>query len=446
MKTPICDFVKNYVKTNSHRLHVPGHKGKGFLGIESFDVTEIDGADDLYSPSSIIFESENNASKLFNCPTFYTTEGSSHAIRAMIFLVSLYAKRNNKSTTILATRNVHKSFLTVTSLLNIDVEFIIDKESNSYLSSNITPKVLENYLKGLEVLPCAFYITSPDYLGNIADIKGLKKVLDNYGVLLLVDNAHGAYLKFLNSSLFPIDLGADMCASSAHKTLPVLTGGAYLSLSIKAFSVLGNEVKNALSTFGSTSPSYLILQSLDNANKILNNNFKLKLEKTIKRVLDLKNNLQNLGLTLINNEPLKITISPKTYGYTGIEFKNYLYSNKLIPEFYDNDYVVLAFSVNTKTSTYKKLYNCIKNLEKREPILLLPPNPTSSTKKYKLNEVVYSNTEIVNVSDSENKVYAEINLHCPPAVPIIIPGEIITKEVINAFIYYNIDKVKVIKE
>ena len=446
MKTPICDFVKNYVKTNSHRLHVPGHKGKGFLGIESFDVTEIDGADDLYSPSSIIFESENNASKLFNCPTFYTTEGSSHAIRAMIFLVSLYAKRNNKSTTILATRNVHKSFLTVTSLLNIDVEFIIDKESNSYLSSNITPKVLENYLKGLEVLPCAFYITSPDYLGNIADIKGLKKVLDNYGVLLLVDNAHGAYLKFLNSSLFPIDLGADMCASSAHKTLPVLTGGAYLSLSIKAFSVLGNEVKNALSTFGSTSPSYLILQSLDNANKILNNNFKLKLEKTIKRVLDLKNNLQNLGLTLINNEPLKITISPKTYGYTGIEFKNYLYSNKLIPEFYDNDYVVLAFSVNTKTSTYKKLYNCIKNLENREPILLLPPNPTSSTKKYKLNEVVYSNTEIVNVSDSENKVYAEINLHCPPAVPIIIPGEEITKEVINTFIYYNIDKVKVIKE
>ena len=108
MKTPICDFVKNYVKTNSHRLHVPGHKGKGFLGIESFDVTEIDGADDLYSPSSIIFESENNASKLFNCPTFYTTEGSSHAIRAMVFLVSLYAKRNNKSTTILATRNVHK--------------------------------------------------------------------------------------------------------------------------------------------------------------------------------------------------------------------------------------------------------------------------------------------------------------------------------------------------
>ncbi len=446
MKTPICDFVKNYVNSNAFRLHVPGHKGNGFLGIESYDVTEIDGADDLYCPTSIILESENNASALFECPTFYTTEGSSHAIRAMVYLANIYAKRNNKSTTILATRNVHKSFLTVTSLLNIDVKFIIDNESNSYLSSNITPEFLENYLKVLEVLPCAFYITSPDYLGNLADIKGLKKVLDNYGVLLLVDNAHGAYLKFLNASLFPIDLGADMCASSAHKTLPVLTGGAYLHLSNSVFDLLGSEVKTALATFGSTSPSYLILQSLDYANKILSNNFSKELSLVIKKVEVLKDDLNNIGINTNNYEPLKLTVSPKSYGYTGIDLKDYLYSNGIIPEFYDNDYVVLTFSVNTDNKAFEKLLNALISLQKRPPILSLPPKPTASERKYSLNQVVFSKFEIVDVKNSENKVYAEINLHCPPAVPIIIPGEIITKEVIKTFIYYNIDKVKVIKE
>lgn len=446
MKTPICDFVKNYVKSNPYRLHVPGHKGNGFLGIESYDVTEIDGADDLYCPTSIILESEKNASALYECPTFYTTEGSSHAIRAMVYLANLYAKRNNKSTNILATRNVHKSFLTVTSLLNIDVEFIIDKESNSYLSSNITPEFLENYLKNLEVLPCAFYITSPDYLGNIADIKGLKLVLEKYGILLLVDNAHGAYLKFLDSSLFPIDLGADMCASSAHKTLPVLTGGAYLHLSNSAFDLIGSDVKTALSNFGSTSPSYLTLQSLDYANKILNENFKNKLLEKVQTLLELKNNLLNLGFNLIDNEPLKLTISPKSYGYTGIEVKDYLYSKGIIPEFYDNDFIVFMFGVNTNENTFEVLYNALKDIKKRPQILSLPPKPTVSEKKYSLNQILFLNHEVIDVKDSENRVYAEINLHCPPAVPIIIPGEVITKEIINTFIYYNIDKIKVIKE
>ncbi len=446
MKTPICDFVKNYIESNPHRLHVPGHKGNGFLGVESYDVTEIDGADELYSPSSIILESENNASKIFDCPTFYTTEGSSHAIRTMVFLATLYAKRDNKFTYILATRNVHKSFLTVASLLNIDVEFIKNGKSDSYLSNNITPKFLDDYLKTVTDLPFAFYITSPDYLGNIADIKGLKLVLEKYGILLLVDNAHGAYLKFLDSSLFPIDLGADMCASSAHKTLPVLTGGAYLHLSKSIERLVGDEVKTALSNFGSTSPSYLTLQSLDYANKILNENFKNKLLEKVETLLELKNNLLNLGFNLINNEPLKLTISPKNYGYTGIEVKDYLYSKGIIPEFYDNDYVVLTFSVNSDKKDFEALYRALITLRKKQPILSLPPKPTVSEKKYSLNQILFLNHEVIDVKDSENRVYAEINLHCPPAVPILIPGEVITKEIINTFIYYNIDKVKVIKE
>ncbi len=444
MNTPICDFVKKYVKDKPCRLHVPGHKGYGFLGVEKYDLTEIDGADDLQAPEGIILESEKNASKLFGYPTFYTTEGSSHAIRAMVYLAKRYALKKGLSQTIIATRNVHKSFLSATALLGIDVDFIKGEEG-SYLSSNLSLSLLDKYLKNLKELPCALYVTSPDYLGNLADVKGLKRVCEKYGILLLVDNAHGAYLKFLENSLFPLDLGADMCASSAHKTLPVLTGGAYLQLANSLFNEIGSEAKTALSLFGSTSPSYLILQSLDYANRLIEKDFREELKFVCEKIKDLCEKLNEIGLLARQNEPLKLTILSKSYGYTGIELKEILYKNKVVPEFYDKDFVVLSFSANTPFSTFKVLEKVLKNVEKREPIKIVAPKITSTVKVKDLTALLQLDTEIIDVDSAENRVYAELNLHCPPAVPLIIAGELITKEVIEALNYYGIKTVKVIK-
>ena len=444
MKTPICDFVKKYVKDKPCRLHVPGHKGKGFLGVEKFDITEIDGADDLQSPESIIAQSQDNASKLFGYPTFYTTEGSSHAIRAMVYLASLYALRNGLSTSILATRNVHKSFLSATALLGIDVQFI-KGEDGCYLSSNLSASRLEEHLKNLKSLPCALYVTSPDYLGNLADVSGLKEVCQKFGLLLLVDNAHGAYLKFLEQSLFPLDLGADMCASSAHKTLPVLTGGAYLHLTNALNKELGVEIKNALSIFGSTSPSYLILQSLDYANYLIEKGLKTKLKKVCEKVKTLCEKLNQGFYSASVLEPLKLTIMPKSFGYTGELLKDILYRERLIPEFYDCDYIVLSFSVNTSYNTFKRLEKVLLNLKRQKPIDGKPPKASEYKKVKDLSFILQAETEVIDVNEAENRVYAELNLHCPPAVPIIIAGELITKETINTFNYYGIKKVKVIK-
>ena len=105
MKTPICDFVKKYSESNALKLHMPGHKGKIFLGFENFDITEIDGADSLYEASGIIAESEAYASELFGCSTYYSTEGSSQCIKAMMQLISLYAQENGEKPYILAGRN-----------------------------------------------------------------------------------------------------------------------------------------------------------------------------------------------------------------------------------------------------------------------------------------------------------------------------------------------------
>ena len=209
MNTPICDFVKNYISQNSKRLHMPGHKGCGLLGFEAFDITEIAGADSLYEAEGIIKESEQNASTLFGCDTFYSTEGSSHCIRAMLYLALTFSGGKNKK--IAAGRNAHKSFLTAAALLDLSVDWLCGRGDN-YLSLNLNATDIESYLSSCKERPIALYLTSPDYLGNRLNIKEIAAVCHRYGVLLLVDNAHGAYLKFLSNSEHPIDLGADMCS------------------------------------------------------------------------------------------------------------------------------------------------------------------------------------------------------------------------------------------
>ena len=264
MDTPICDFVRGYREKNPLRLHMPGHKGIPFLGPEPLDLTEMTGADDLYHPEGIIAQSEENAAALFGAGmTCYSTEGSSQCIRAMLYLALQYARREGKNPRILAGRNVHKTFVTAAGLLDFQVDWLPAAES--YLSCGVGDwEVLEQQLRTL--LPAAVYLTSPDYLGNEMDVAALSRLCHKYGTLLLVDNAHGAYLHFLPQPRHPLDLGADLCCDSAHKTLPALTGAAYLHLSKAVPAWLKAMSKEAMALFGSTSPSYLILQSLDLMN------------------------------------------------------------------------------------------------------------------------------------------------------------------------------------
>lgn len=197
MNTPIYDFMHSYADENPLRLHMPGHKGVGPLGIEALDITEIGGADSLFSADGIIRESEENAARFFGCPTFYSTEGSSLAIRAMLYLALLHARAQGRAPRILAGRNVHKTFLSAAALLDLDVEWLRGEKPLSYLSCDLSPKYIEAFLQHAEEKPSAVYITSPDYLGQMADISGIARVCHRYGVLLLVDGAHGAYLRFL---------------------------------------------------------------------------------------------------------------------------------------------------------------------------------------------------------------------------------------------------------
>lgn len=421
---------------------MPGHKGADILGFEGMDLTEIYGADELFAAEGIIKESEQNASNLFGCPTYYSTQGSTLCIQTMCTILCQDAKSKGKKPKILAGRNAHRSFIHAAALLDFEIEWLYG--NSDYLSCKIHAEDLEKAI--IESLPTAVYLTNPDYLGNLLDIKSLASVCKKHNVLLAIDNAHGAYLRFLKDSLYPIDLGADLCCDSAHKTLPVLTGGAYLHLSDSLNQVWKNDVKHFMEYFSSTSPSYLIMASLDAANEVLDTTFKNSLFECIQRVDGLKNTLVQHGYTILFGEPMKITISTKEFGYTGNEIANLLMECDIYPEFYDSDYIVLMPSPYNTKDDLKRLETCLCGIEGKPILVNKPPKLEQSKKAMNVRQALFSSSITLDVSKSLGQVCSSVTVSCPPAILPVIPGEVISESSIEVMKYYGIETIRVVKE
>ena len=445
MKTPIVDFVRKYSESQALRLHMPGHKGVGHLGFEGLDITEIDGADSLYEAKGIIRESERNASALFGCETYYSTEGSSHCIRTMIYLLTLYAKESARTPLILAARNVHKTFISACGMLDVDVSWIYPEKNEAYLSCKITPKKLEEAILSAPERPIALYLTSPDYLGNVADIKALSEVCHRYGVLVCVDNAHGAYLRFLPNSLHPMDLGADICSDSAHKTLPVLTGGAYIHISRNAPNSFFENVRNCFAAFGSTSPSYLILQSLDAANKYISEGYPDKLHMFSLLIEHAKKELSDYGYVFVGDESLKLTLKTKPVGYTGEQIADILKQKGITVEFCDSDHVVMMLTPETGEAGLDALQKALLEIPINEPVTENFPRSTKPKAVMSIREAMLRPSQTLPASECLGMTLAMTAIACPPAVPIVVSGEMIDLNAIKAFEYYGITHCNVIK-
>ena len=444
MNTPICDFVRKYAEVDALRLHMPGHKGTGFLGVEDLDITEIEGADSLYEARGIIGQSEANASRVFGCDTFYSTEGSSQCIRAMLYLAMLHGKKLGRKPVVAAGRNAHKTFLSAAALLDLEVLWLYPEQEDSYLACNFGPDYLERQLREAAEKPFAVYITSPDYLGNVADIPALATVCHRHGALLVVDNAHGAYLKFMPESQHPIDLGADICCDSAHKTLPVLTGGAYLHIA-PIHPELTAQAKNALMLFGSTSPSYLIMQSLDAANKAMPD-FAGDLAVFAEQADEMRTRLRAHGYRLWEREPLKITIEAKAYGYGGRELSQMLRGKNVVAEFADEDFVVLMLTPQIGKTGLDMLEKALLEIPRRPALNAAMPRICRAERAMSIREAAMSPAEVLPVEACRGRILAAATVGCPPAVPILVCGERVDDHAIACFRYYGIETCTVVAE
>ena len=438
MNTPVADFVQRYAKAGTARLHMPGHKGRCFLGCEPWDITEIHGADALYEAEGILAESEQNAAALFGSQrTCYSTEGSSQCIRAMLYL----AVAASGSHTVVAARNVHRAFVSAAALLDLELRWLWPEESRSLCGCPISPAQLEETLHSLPEPPAAVYLTSPDYLGGMAEIPALAQVCHQHGTLLLVDNAHGAYLRFLQPSLHPLDLGADLCCDSAHKTLPVLTGGAYLHLSPTAPAQLAPLAKSALGLFGSTSPSYLTLASLDLCNRYLAEGYPQRLAEAVERLAELRKRLTAAGWRVEPSDPLRVTVAAPR-GVTGQELAGQLRRQGAECEYADRDFLVL---MATPENTPEELAQAAAALgqcpgEANPPQLPLARGERACS----IRQAAFAPRETVDAAHSLGRVCGLPTVGCPPAIPIAVSGERITPEALALFAYYGIEQVEVL--
>ena len=446
MDTPIADFIRDYTASGVSRLHMPGHKGVGPLGCEAWDITEVRGADSLYEASGVIAESEGRAARLSGSgATSYSTGGSSQCVRAMLYL-ALQNRPAGTVPVVAAARNVHKSFVYAAALLDFAPLWLWPEGANpSICSCPVTARGLEAVLAAMDAPPAAVYVTSPDYLGNCQDIAALAAACHARGTVLAVDNAHGAYLRFLEPSRHPLDLGADICCDSAHKTLPVLTGGAYLHIGKNAPAGLRENARAALALFGSTSPSYLTMASLDLCNGALAEEYPARLRAWAARVEGLRERLRAMGWTVCPSDPLRLTLDAAASGLTGLALAELLRQGGAECEYADGTYTVLMATPENREEDLERVLHALgKN--RRPPLERAVLPPAKGEQAMSARQALFAPQETVPAAESLGRVCGAPTVSCPPAIPIAVSGERIGPEALALFRHYGVEAVDVVRQ
>ena len=447
MKLSIINALNKYINENNIRFHMPGHKGhcndydilkQISENLYSLDLTEVDGTDDLHSPESSIKESQEDIAKIYNAKeSFYIVNGSTAGIYSMILSCT------NKGDKIIIQRNCHRSVFMAAYLGSLETEYITPSVLDDFsFAASISPKDVENSLKENPDAK-AVVLTSPTYYGTCINIKEISKITNKYGVLLLIDAAHGAHFPF-NKNLpnNPIVEGADMEVVSFHKTLPSLTQTGVLNVSKNAIDKIDiGKLKFMLSLYQSTSPSYIFLSSMEAAAYIMKKDGDVLLNNVIEYINDFKNKIkkhdfykvlgkEHIGQSNINNlDDTRLVISSKI---GGAKLSQILRENYQIQvEMADDKNIIIIGSVFDKKYYYEKLYNALVEIESKYKDLKW------NNKKYEILDYTYKKIytiekgyslekETILLKDSIGKVAGEIVAPYPPGIPILLPGEEIT--------------------
>lgn len=426
--TPLYTALREHLAKKQASFHTPGHKGR-FLpkDLYELDLTELPDTDSLFESDGCIRAAEEAARELFHSrATYFSAGGCTLCIQAMFRLA---APQGGK---VISSRVIHRSAVNTMALLGIEPVWVRPRpDAGPCLAGRFHPEDVEKALAGNPDAK-AVYVTSPDYYGVLADIQGLSAVCHAHGVPLLVDNAHGTHLALLGKH--PLTLGADLTACSAHKTLPVLTGGAFLNIGDTEISRKLNfaeRAKEAMALFGSTSPAYPVMVSLDLARAWAMEQGKEAWEKLAVRMVKIKEIAREKGLLLPLGEtdPTRLAIGTLPAGMTGEEAGDFFRKKGVEPEHEDGGYLVcIATPFNTEEEldrlemAVKALPDACTEVEGTPALPSLPPVRRMP------REAVLAFQEAVPLEKAVGRVAGEAACPCPPGVPIVMPGEEITAE------------------
>ena len=444
--TPLKRALDEYIRQDYARLHMPGHKGafiSPFGELMAYDVTEVEGTDSLFEDDGPLKELEEIFTRLYDTKgTVMSAGGSTLCIQAMLRMV---AKKEDR---ILAGRNIHAAAVNAMALLGLEPVWVYpNRKQEERLIGEISPDEIRSVLEkekqaGTLDSLCAIYVTSPDYFGVMSDIRSIAQIAHEYGLPLLVDNAHGAHLHFLKEEYHPMQLGADLCCDSLHKTMPALTGAALLHTSDAKYCP---QMKGAMTVFGSTSPNYLIMLSMDSTAAFLMQDGAERIQQTVTRCEELRQKAREKGFVLPQHcDPMRLTLPLAGTGWDAQNFRKLLRKHKIMEEYLSDSGCVLLFSPFNREEDFKRTEALLDEvLIQNQPFTAFPIVP--SEKVMSLREAFLSPKESVPVEKAEGRIAAQVKITCPPGIPLVMPGERLHKEIIKILKNSGIFVIDVVK-
>ncbi|MCC0647092.1 aminotransferase class I/II-fold pyridoxal phosphate-dependent enzyme [Clostridioides sp. ZZV15-6598] len=436
----IINELSEIVNKEVISFHMPGHKkGKiyeklGYTNVlenlYKMDTTEIIGTDNLHSPEGIIKASQENTAKVFKSDyTYYLVNGSSCGIQSAIMSVC------NPKSKIIVNRDCHQSVINGCILGDVDIEYIpceISKDTNILKGVNVI-NVIDIIDKNLDAK--AILLTYPTYYGVTYDLEYICNYAHSKNMVVIVDEAHGAHLGL--SEKLPktaLEQGADIVIQSTHKTLPSFTQSSMIH--VKEESVDLDKISNMLRITESSSPSYLLLSSLELAVDIYEDKGKELMEELLNNIHIFKNNVNKNLEIYSTNDKTKVFISAKNIGLTGYELENILRKKYSIQVELSNYYgVLLICTIGNSTQDFISLETALDDIVVKEFKSIKLDNikyPVDIPQKILTpREAFYKTKKSVKIYDSIGKICGESIVPYPPGINIISPGEIISKEIID---------------
>lgn len=407
------------------RLHVPGHKNSSDFRtnfpVAPIDFTELDFSDDLNCPTGVIKKAQDDIAEILGAKKAYiTTDGSSSGVMVMMFCAQAYGNK------IIVPRNSHKSVFNACRILNVEPVIVQGEEVDGILTPP-SPELIETLIVN-DVNISGMIIASPDYYGNVAPLGEYAEILRKYSRLLFVDGAHGAHLALNEGRQFHASLYADMWTDGAHKCLPTLTQGSIVCVNDEKLVARAEE---GLSIFRTSSPSYPIMASVEYGVKYFVNNPK-QLAKAKAVAEELRSSLKGIPIydspdwTKLSVDFLSLGISP--YRAQGILQKKGIY-----PEMNDGRYLLFYLSPSIDGYCAIELKNALIAIcaqKKLKNTYVRLPEIPKTDRTYSYLYAYKQKYEWIPLDGAIGKMSADNVGISPPSLPVLVAGEIVTKEAI----------------